>query len=221
MTNTPRLSEIQKAATLHKMVPPDHYARSIRASFLHRFWHTKRFEEIGKMVESNGDKILDIGSSDGTFTKVIVEKSKASKVVGIDVLQKCVSYAKRRFARNKVVSFLVADAHDLPYPQRTFDAVFCLETLEHVEDPGRVAQEMHRVLKEDGYAVVLVPNENVLFRLGWALWLLGPGKIWKGTHIQDLSASEITTILKNAGFRIKETKRFMLGMLQAVKVVKK
>ncbi|KKS10939.1 MAG: hypothetical protein UU67_C0091G0005, partial [Candidatus Daviesbacteria bacterium GW2011_GWB1_41_5] len=38
------------------------------------------------MIEPAGGKILDIGSADGTFTKVIIEKSKATKVVGIDVL---------------------------------------------------------------------------------------------------------------------------------------
>lgn len=210
-----------RAADLHKNVPADHYARSIKESFIHRFWHTTRFTEIGKMIESTKGEILDIGSSDGTFTKVIVGKSGASKVIGIDVLEKSVRYAKRRFARSKIVSFRVADAHKLLFPNRTFDAVFCLETMEHVEDPVKVAQEMHRVLKDDGYAVVLVPNENLLFRIGWSVWKLGPGRMWNGTHIQDLSADEILSTLRKAGFKIKETKLFILGMLQAVKVVKK
>src|SRR3989338_6880558 len=199
MQNSNKLNRQQKAAELHKQVPPNHYARSIKESFLHRFWHTTRFKEIG----------------------VIIEKSKATKVVGIDVLAASISYAKRRFARSKIVSFRVADAHALPVPTRTFDAVFCLETLEHVEDPTQVASEIHRVLKDDGYAVILVPNENILFRIGWFFWLMGPGKIWKNTHIQDLSAEAIMTTLGKANFRTKETRRFLLGMLQAVKVVKK
>lgn len=214
-------STLIHAAELHKRVPADHYVRSIKQSFLHRFWHTHRFKEIGQMVEETGGRILDIGSADGTFTKVIIEKSKAQKVIGIDVLEKSVSYAKRRFARSKKVSFRVADAHKLPFPDRSFDAVFCLETMEHVEDPQKVVSEMFRVLKDDGYAVVLVPNENLLFRSLWPVWLIGPGKMWKGTHIQDLSAEEISMRLKKGGFRIKETRKFLLGMLQAVKVVKK
>ncbi|MEK7521648.1 MAG: class I SAM-dependent methyltransferase, partial [Patescibacteria group bacterium] len=105
---------LKEAAQLHSRVPADHYARSIKESPLHRFWHTRRFEEIGKMIRPTGGKILDIGSSDGTFTKVIIEKTCAEKVFGIDVLEKSVSYAKRRFARSKIASFLVADAHNLP-----------------------------------------------------------------------------------------------------------
>ncbi|OGY09747.1 MAG: hypothetical protein A2782_02830 [Candidatus Blackburnbacteria bacterium RIFCSPHIGHO2_01_FULL_43_15b] len=211
---------LARAAQRHKLVPPDHYARSIKQSFLHKFWHTRRFTQIGKMIEPSGGKVLDIGSADGTFTKVIVEKSKADGVIGIDVLPGSVSYAKRRFARSKVVSFRVADAHELPFLDKSFDAIFCLETLEHVEDPLKAACEMFRVLKEDGYAVVLVPNENFLFKTLWPIWLMGPGKIWRGTHIQDLSAEEITEILKRSGFTIKETRKFLCGMLQAVKVAK-
>lgn len=211
-----------RAAELHKRVPADWYARSIRENILQRYWHTRRFEEIGKIIEPSGGKILDIGSADGTFTKIIIEKSKAEKVVGIDVLEKSVSYARRRFAASKIVSFRVADAHKLPFPDRSFDAVFCLETMEHVEGPNQVAREMYRVLKDNGYAVVLVPNENFLFKfIVWPLWTLWRGRIWKGTHIQDLSADEIGVTLKKAGFRIKETRRFILGMLQCVKVVKR
>ncbi len=213
-------SSLNRAAELHSKVPADWYARSIKENIFQRFWHTRRFEEIGKIIEPLGGKILDIGSADGTFTKVIIEKSKADKVVGIDVLPGSVSYAKRRFARSKVVSFRVADAHELPFPDNSFDAVFCLETLEHVEDPEKAACEMFRVLKKGGYAVVLVPNENFLFKVGWQIWLLGPGKIWKGTHVQDLSAEEILTTIKKGGFKIKEVKKFMWGMLQAVKAVK-
>lgn len=210
-----------RAAELHSKVPADWYARSIRENFLQRYWHTRRFEEIGKMIEATGGKILDIGSADGTFTKIIVEKSKAKTVIGIDVLPSSVLYAKRRFARSKIVSFRMADAHQLPLPDRSLDAVFCLETLEHVENPSLVVSEMHRVLKDDGYGVVLVPNENFLFKfIVWPLWTLWRGRIWKGTHIQDLSGEEIAMILEKGGFRIKEKKKFILGMLQAIKIVK-
>lgn len=211
---------LDRAVRLHQRVPPDHYARSIKKSFLHRFWHTRRFTEIGKMVEPNGGRVLDIGSADGTFTRILIEKTKAGKVIGIDVLPDSVSYAKRRFAHSKVVSFRVADAHDLPFLDKSFDAVFCLETMEHVEDPKKVAREIYRVLKRGGYVVVLVPNENLLFKTLWPIWLLGPGKIWRGTHIQDLSAQEISEILRNSGFIIKETRKFLCGMLQVVKAVK-
>lgn len=210
-----------RAVDLHKNVPPDWYVKSIRENILQRFWHTTRFGEIGKLIEPTGGKILDIGSADGTFTRVVMERSNADKVVGIDVLKSSVSFAKRRFARSKKMSFRVANAHELPFEDKTFNVVCCLETLEHVENPSKVILEMHRVLKDDGYALILIPAENFLFRfIVWPLWTLWRGKIWKGTHLHQFTADQILVRLKKEGFKVKENRKFLWGMLQAVKVVK-
>lgn len=211
----------KRAAELHSRVPADWYVRSIKENIFQRFWHKRRFGEIGKLIEKTGGVILDIGSSDGTFTKIILDKSRANKVIGIDVLRNCVSFAGRRFSKNKSLSFRIADAHKLPFKQRSFDAVFCLETLEHIEEPDKVISEMWRVLRNKGYIVVLVPSENFLFkRIVWPLWGMWRGKIWKGTHLHDYSADEILAKLERAGFKIQQNKKFLLGMLQAVKACK-
>lgn len=211
----------QKAEQLHKNVPPDWYRKSIEENILQRFWHLTRFREISKIIEPSGGKILDIGSADGTFTKIIVEKSRADKVVGIDVLEKSVSYAKRRFARSRVMTFRVADAHDLPFKNNEFNAIFCLETLEHVEDPRKVVGEIYRVLKKGGYLVVLVPSENLLFRALWPLWLLGKGRVWKGTHLNHFSSDQVLDVIQKKGFEVVENNKFLWGMLQAAKARKK
>lgn len=212
----------KRAVQLHSNVPADWYARSIKENIFQNFWHTTRFRQVGKMIEPGGGKILDIGCCDGTFTRVILEKSKASKVIGVDALSHCVAFAKRRFARSKKMFFRTGDAHELHFKNRSFDAVFCLETLEHVVDPDEVVLEMRRVLKDDGYILVLVPSENFLFKyFVWPLWTLWRGKIWKGTHLHDYSADEILIKLQQGGFKIKENKKFLLGMLQAVKAEKR
>lgn len=211
---------IKRAAQLHKDVPPDWYARSIRENLLQRFWHTTRFREVGRLIPITRGKILDIGCADGTFTKVILEHSKAKKIVAVDVLESSVSYAKRRFARSKKLLFKVADAHELPFKNKEFDAVFCLEALEHVEDSKRVISEMYRVLKNRGYALVLVPSENLLFRLGWPIWTLTRGKIWRGTHLNNFSADKLVHLMEEEGFIIDRNRKFLLGMLQAIKAIK-
>lgn len=210
-----------RAAELHNSVPQDWYVRSIKENILQRFWHNTRFREVAKLIEPSGGKILDIGSNDGTFTKVILDKSRASKVIGIDVLSKSVSFAKRRFARSNKVSFRVADAHSLPFQSKEFDAVFCLETMEHVENPDMVILEARRVLKDTGYMVVLVPSENWLFRrIIWPLWTKWRGKIWKHTHLHQFKSDQLVLYLKKNGFAVWGNHKFLLGMLQAVKVKK-
>lgn len=208
------------AAELHKNVPPDWYARSIKENILQRLWHTTRFREVGRMIPRTAGKILDIGCADGTFTKVILENSKTKKIVGIDVLSSSVAYAKKRFARSKKLSFKVADAHRLPFLNKEFDAIFCLETLEHVENPEMVLAEVRRVLKDSGYIIVLVPSENFLFRFGWPFWLMTRGKIWRGTHINNFSGDKLVGLLKKEGFKTIKNHKFLLGMLQIIKAIK-
>lgn len=215
------INGIKRAASLHKNVPPDWYTRSIRENILQRFWHTARFKEIGRLIPVTRGRILDIGCADGTFTKVILENSKAKKIIGIDVLSSSVAYVKKRFARSKKLSFKVADALRLPFLNREFDAVFCLEVLEHVENPGGVLSEIHRVLKNNGYIIVLVPSENWLFRfIIWPLWLLWRGKIWKGTHLNNFSGDKLVEMMEKERFKVVKNHKFLLGMLQAIKAIK-
>src|SRR5579872_1156660 len=90
------------AAELHKNVPPDWYFSSIKRNRFQRYWHMKRFSEVAKFIdETPNGKLLDIGSADGMFTKVILDKSKAKEIVGIDVLATSVSWATKHWKKVK------------------------------------------------------------------------------------------------------------------------
>jgi hypothetical protein len=49
------------------------------------------------------------------------------------------------------------DITDIHYPDRHFDVIYCSHVLEHVEDDRKAMSEFHRVLADDGWAVLLVP----------------------------------------------------------------
>lgn len=51
----------------------------------------------------------------------------------------------------------IADAHDLPFADASFDMVVASAVLEHVVDPQRVESEMRRVLVEDGWVFAVTP----------------------------------------------------------------
>ena len=52
---------------------------------------------------------------------------------------------------------LICDAHDLPFKNKSFDAVISQAVLEHVADPFRCVEEIHRVLKADGLVYAETP----------------------------------------------------------------
>ncbi len=49
------------------------------------------------------------------------------------------------------------DIHDIPFPENTFDIIFCNHVLEHVQDDKKAMSEMLRVLKPGGWAILQIP----------------------------------------------------------------
>lgn len=49
------------------------------------------------------------------------------------------------------------DIHDIPFEDNLFDVIFCNHVLEHVDDDIRALNEMKRVLKPGGWAILQVP----------------------------------------------------------------
>jgi SAM-dependent methyltransferase len=52
---------------------------------------------------------------------------------------------------------LICDAHELPFADSSFDGVIAQAVLEHVVDPYRCVEEIHRVLKEGGLVYAETP----------------------------------------------------------------
>lgn len=212
---------LRQARELHGNTPPNWYFESIKIDFLQRIWHKTRFKNVLKVIETVNRKILDIGCADGTFSKAILDKSKAEKLIGIDVLKTSIDWAKKHW-KNSKMKFFVGDAHKLKFPNSSFDAVFIMEVLEHVANPKLVLSEVKRVLKKDGYGVFLVPSDSFLFKIIWYFWLhfYPRGWVWEHTHIQTYRKNFLTKICKQAGFKVEVDKKFNLGMLHLVKVRK-
>lgn len=51
-----------------------------------------------------------------------------------------------------------ADVGHLPFRDRSFDLLISMSVIEHLDDPGRVFREFHRVLKPGGKLILQTPN---------------------------------------------------------------
>lgn len=65
-----------------------------------------------------------------------------------------ITYTDVAFGRNVTC---IADAHDLPFLDHSFDACVACAVLEHVADPYRCVEEMIRILQPDGYVFAETP----------------------------------------------------------------
>ena len=67
----------------------------------------------------------------------------------IELVESDVSFGPR--------TMLICDAHDIPFEDRSFDGVIAQAVLEHVVDPYRCCDEIHRVIKEQGVVYAETP----------------------------------------------------------------
>lgn len=201
---------------IHEDVPADHYDKGIKSNIFQKYWHSKRFKMVLESIDFKSDNFLDIGCHSGLFTKKIVSVLGVKEVYGIDISESAIIKAKKRIKYGK---FNVANAHNLPFRNNFFDCVFCLEVLEHVENPKEVLKEIRRVLQKGGIGLILVPTDNILFRVLWWIWnKFNP--VWKHAHIQSFKADSLDELIVEGKFKILKVTYFNFRMLKIVKFKK-
>lgn len=202
---------------IHEDVPPDFYDTSVKNNLIQRYWHGRRFQEVAKLATKVDGRLLDVGCDGGTLTEKVAERARPERVVGVDISVKSLAY---NLSKRPQFDVAVADAEELPFRDGMFDAIFCSEVMEHIEQPEKMLSEVRRCLAPNGYAVVMVPAETPLFKFLWFFWTkFGKGKVWDHAHVQDFGGKSLDRVVKQAGFRVLKDRRFLLGMIRALKIV--
>jgi len=202
---------------IHEDVPPDFYDTSVKNNLIQRYWHGRRFQEVAKLATKVNGTLLDVGCDGGTLTEKVAARARPERVVGLDISAKSLAYT---ITKRPQFDLIVGDAEELPFPDSTFEAIFCSEVMEHLVSPEKMLSEVKRCLTPTGYAVVMVPAETKLFKVLWFFWTkFGKGKVWDHAHVQDFGGRALDKIVGRAGFRVIKDKRFLGGMVRALKVV--
>lgn len=143
-----------------------------------------RNEVLRHLPNLSGTKLLDVAMGDGRNLPLI---PRDCQVYGVDISRVLLEKSERDFP-DRDLHLIVGEAEALPFPDNTFDNMFSLGALNHVNNPGQALLEMARVVKPDGMVVVAdevpdLPNRQIAHKLGlhklqkWILskvFFLGP-----------------------------------------------
>jgi len=97
------------------------------------------------------------------------------------------------------------DITAIPYPDASFDVILCIHVLEHVEDDRLAMRELCRVLRPDGWAVVLVPLDLSRESTYEDPSITDPAarerEFWQADHVR-LYGRDFADRLREAGFSV-------------------
>lgn len=97
------------------------------------------------------------------------------------------------------------DITDIPHPDASFDVILCIHVLEHVQDDRRAMRELCRILKPDGWAIVLVPLDLDRATTYEDPSITDPAEreraFWQADHLR-LYGRDFAGRLQEAGFEV-------------------
>lgn len=164
-------------------------------------FHHKAATLLGQVVPAPRH-ILDAGCGEGFAMRAVLENSTA-EIVGLDGSAGAVQLAENL---NPGRRFAAGDLYALPFPDRSFDLVICMEVLEHLHEPRRGLRELIRV--SGGWLLLSVPNEplfrgaNFLRGKNLRAWGNDPGHLnhWSFGGFRRFLAPECTVIVAGTSF---------------------
>jgi demethylmenaquinone methyltransferase / 2-methoxy-6-polyprenyl-1,4-benzoquinol methylase len=134
---------------------------------LHRLW--KRFTLAQAQVRA-GQIILDLAGGTGDLARVFADKvGKKGHVILADINATMLEQGRERLLNAGIlnnVSYVQADAEELPFPSNYFDCLTIAFGLRNVTDKDKALRSMYRVLKPGGKLLVLEFSKPILPLLG-------------------------------------------------------
>jgi ubiquinone/menaquinone biosynthesis C-methylase UbiE len=137
------------------------YHERYHDSAVARAWDDAFYELVQSEVVE-GDRVLDLGCGPASLWEHWAALPKLRSLTGVDLSPGMIDEARRRYPEG---DFRVARAHELPFPDGSFDVVVVSAVLHHIPPshlPGALA-EIDRVLDEHGKLVGRDPASGHVF----------------------------------------------------------
>ena len=112
----------------------------------------------------SGKQVLEASCGAGWCTEILLKAN--CKVVSID-LSSAVEANQRNFPQNENHQICQADISNLPFPEKSFDVVICLDIIQHTRSSKETIESLFKHVKPGGVLVIdhYKPTLSFLIRL--------------------------------------------------------
>ena len=185
-----------------KTVPFDNYSDEYDDWFIiNKYAFQSELNAIKKALPDNGD-VVEVGIGSGIFAAPLGIKE------GIEP-----SEAMRKKAKKKGIRVMDAVAENLPYADKSKDAVLMLTTICFVDDIYKSFQEVYRVLKDSGHLIIGFVDKNSPIGKSY-LEHKDENVFYKDAVF--FGTEELYKILNESGFKINNTYQTVFGRIEKI-----
>ncbi len=181
----------------------------------------KGWNNVDFFIESgvaNGD-ILEIGPGPGYVGLEWLKKTKGTTVTGCEISPAMIRMAEKNagiYGLTARARYVEGNGMDLPFLDKSFDAVISNGSLHEWEDPRRVFGEIARVLKPGGVYCISDMRRDVSPLITWPIYLTTKPKDIRPGFISSLNAAytlpELQNILSETALKDAHVKKDFFGL---------
>jgi ubiquinone/menaquinone biosynthesis C-methylase UbiE len=162
----------RRSVLAKERVLPDYDAQ---LSDFHRAFEPELEQVLEGLPLTPEMKVLDLACGDGFYARRIAERlGRGGSVTCVDLNLAFLSEARRTAAHRTgraAIEFVTASFDRLPFPDDTFDFVWCAQSLRSLPDPVVVVRHLARVLRPGGIVAVLENDTMHQVLLPWPVRL--------------------------------------------------
>jgi 2-polyprenyl-6-hydroxyphenyl methylase/3-demethylubiquinone-9 3-methyltransferase len=167
---------------------------------------------VADRLDLRGARVADVGCGGGLLSEALAKAG--ARVTGIDLGEKVIEIARLHMHESRLetpnldIDYRVQSSAELAAAEpESFDAVCCMELIEHVPDPAALVSDLARMVKPGGVVVMSTLNRTPA---AFGAAILGAEYIMRmlprGTHhyAQFLKPSELGRLLRHAGLEVDD-----------------
>lgn len=117
------------------------------------------YEKVAEIVSGN---VLDIGCGTGFGTHLLTRQ--ADNVLGVDVDESAVNFARKAFSNHKIKFHSLDISASFAHESNPYDFITMIDVIEHIRNDREVVHNCTKLLKSGGKLICSTPNRLSRYR---------------------------------------------------------